>query len=276
MKKVLKGILRCTSCLETNFSFSKKIKCNSCGKEYRAIGHCPVFHDDMSISSVTRTNSHGLPWEVEQEFLNNKGLILHLGSGCRDFSAENVIDTDYTIYPNTDVGIDAHTLPFRSNTFSSVFSLNVFEHLHDPQQALQEIYRVLVPNGKVFIQTAFLQPLHSEPIHYYNMTEYGVRRLFSDFNIESLSVPANFSPGFAVAWLVSNVLSNTAKASTTAEYKLLENSTLKDWSQMWRDLSKGKNDVWNNELITIINKMSEADQKSVALGFEIIARKPTC
>jgi len=49
------------------------------------------------------------------------------------------------------VTADAHELPFRSNYFDTVTAIEVLEHLHKPQKALKEIYRVLKPGGYLVI-----------------------------------------------------------------------------------------------------------------------------
>jgi ubiquinone/menaquinone biosynthesis C-methylase UbiE len=48
--------------------------------------------------------------------------------------------------------MDAQHLLFRDELFNFVFSLNAFEHIPDPSQALREIARVLKPGGYVFLQ----------------------------------------------------------------------------------------------------------------------------
>jgi ubiquinone/menaquinone biosynthesis C-methylase UbiE len=48
--------------------------------------------------------------------------------------------------------MDAQHLLFRDGSFDFVFSLNAFEHIPDPRRALQEISRVLKPEGHVFLQ----------------------------------------------------------------------------------------------------------------------------
>lgn len=46
---------------------------------------------------------------------------------------------------------DAHTLPFRANSFSAVFSIESLEHVIDPQRAIFEMRRVLKKNGYMVI-----------------------------------------------------------------------------------------------------------------------------
>jgi SAM-dependent methyltransferase len=48
--------------------------------------------------------------------------------------------------------MDAQQLLFRDGLFDFVFSLNAFEHIPDPWRALEEIARVLKPEGHVFLQ----------------------------------------------------------------------------------------------------------------------------
>jgi len=52
------------------------------------------------------------------------------------------------------IAADALALPFPENIFDFVVSTDVFEHLPNPQKAVQEIYRVLKPGGKAFLVIA--------------------------------------------------------------------------------------------------------------------------
>lgn len=46
---------------------------------------------------------------------------------------------------------DAHYLPFEKNSFDVVIAVETLEHLHDPQKAVEEIFRVLKPNGTFIV-----------------------------------------------------------------------------------------------------------------------------
>jgi ubiquinone/menaquinone biosynthesis C-methylase UbiE/uncharacterized protein YbaR (Trm112 family) len=48
---------------------------------------------------------------------------------------------------------DAQRLPFKSNTFNVVTSIEAIEHFIKPEYAVDEIYRVLKPSGKLFLST---------------------------------------------------------------------------------------------------------------------------
>ena len=75
-----------------------------------------------------------------------------------------------------------YKLPFNTNTFDIVLSTQVLEHLEHPQQAIDEMYRVLKPGGKIILSTHMAMVLHSEPYDYYRFTKYALKNiLFKKF-----------------------------------------------------------------------------------------------
>ncbi len=134
--------------------------------------------------SLPRQNSSQLNIPYLEEALSSDQLILELGAGVEVCKHPKLIKTDAYLYSNDlHCLADAHSLPFEDNTFGYVFSLAVFEHLHSPWIAAEEIYRVLKPGGKVFTLTAFMQHMHGYPHHYFNMTTSGLERIFKSFEI---------------------------------------------------------------------------------------------
>lgn len=85
-----------------------------------------------------------------------------------------------------DVVGDAHSLPFPDKSFEQIICTEVLEHLHTPQTAIDEMYRVLKPGGKVVLTTRFIFPLHDVPGDYFRFTKYGLRHLFRNWEIEDL------------------------------------------------------------------------------------------
>jgi SAM-dependent methyltransferase len=61
---------------------------------------------------------------------------------------------------------DIHAMPFQSNTQDAIICLAVLEHVENPILAMQEMYRVLKPGGKLFIYVPFLYYYHAHPGYY--------------------------------------------------------------------------------------------------------------
>lgn len=55
---------------------------------------------------------------------------------------------------------DAENLPFEDNAFDVVYSFGVLHHTPDTQKALDEVYRVLKPGGKIILMLYHKHSLH--------------------------------------------------------------------------------------------------------------------
>lgn len=140
--------------------------------------------------------------------LNSNQLVLDLGCGIKseDDLRPNTILLDAVHFRNVDV-VNTHVrLPFEDSCFDLVVSQAVFEHVADPTKMAKEIFRVLKPGGKVLIDTAFMQPLHGDPYHYYNMTSEGLRLVLSGFEILDAGVQPHQYPSFGLKMQLDAVL----------------------------------------------------------------------
>ena len=155
--------------------------------------------------SLPRQNSSQLNIPFLHEALGSDELVLELGAGVEVCKHPKLIKTDAYLY-STDLHClaDAHSLPFEDNTFGYVYSLAVFEHLHSPWIAAEEIYRVLKPGGKAFTLTAFMQHMHGYPHHYFNMTTSGLKRIFNSFEIVNCE-PSRHSNISEIAYIICDL-----------------------------------------------------------------------
>ena len=91
----------------------------------------------------------------EKTFVNKFRSLLNAGYITADISGENVMvkmDITNIIYPN--------------NYFDYILCIHVLEHIIDDRKAIQELYRVLNPNGWAII----LVPIESKGLTYENMS----------------------------------------------------------------------------------------------------------
>jgi SAM-dependent methyltransferase len=80
-------------------------------------------------------------------------------------------------HPDLDYEADIQNMPLPDNSFDTVLSAEVLEHVPDPAKALSEIYRVLKPGGHLVMSVPHLMYLHNEPHDFFRYTNYGLRTI---------------------------------------------------------------------------------------------------
>jgi SAM-dependent methyltransferase len=101
-------------------------------------------------------------------------------------------------YNQIDVVSLTPRLPYRDNSFDAIISQAVFEHIPRPWEVASELYRVIKPGGQIHIDTAFMQPFHSDPNHFFNMTLSGLRETFRPFHEMRAGVKPYQLPSFGL------------------------------------------------------------------------------
>jgi len=108
-------------------------------------------------------------------------VVLDAGGGDRQVGDDRLFNLEYLPYTAPDIYADGLNLPMQDDSFDLILSQAVLEHVPDPQRAVDELYRVLKPNGTMYVEIAFTQPLHAVPSHYFNVTPFGAEYLFRDW-----------------------------------------------------------------------------------------------
>lgn len=264
---VLEGLLVCPTTHEP-LRFAGNEVVTAGGRSYPVIGGVPILRSGPVKTKDPRHESHQISAAFQHYMRSVDGPVLFLGAGSTSFRADNVIELEYELFRNTDVVADAHQLPIADNSVAAVMAFNVFEHLYEPARAAAEIHRVLRPGGRVVIHTAFLQPLHEEPAHYYNATEFGVRRWFADFTDVEVIVSGNFNPYFALSWFASELLFRVRKEMGVAESEFLGKTTLAEFAMLWQTGQHA-----SPQLFDVFDRLPDDLQRRLAAGFEMSARK---
>ncbi len=123
-----------------------------------------------------------------------------IGSGLDALYAAPEIDLlAFDIFPTrfTQFVADAHRVPLPDGAVDGVVVQAVLEHVLDPWRVAAEIHRVLRPDGLVYADTPFLQPVHEGPYDFTRFTESGHRWLFRDFALLESGVVAGPGAQFA-------------------------------------------------------------------------------
>jgi SAM-dependent methyltransferase len=142
-----------------------------------------------------------------------------LGEGLSNllaYPAIELVETDVTFGPRTSLICDAHDIPFMPESFDGVIIQAVLEHVLDPYRCVEEIYRVLKPQGLVYSETPFMQQVHEGRYDFARFTHLGHRRLFRMFSeIESGAVSGS---GSALAWSYSYFLRSFTTSKFTKNF----------------------------------------------------------
>ncbi len=91
---------------------------------------------------------------------------------------------------------DVYALPYGDGSFDAVVSLQVLEHLHEPNRYMQEIVRVLRPGGKACLATPnrlIISPGQDHPVCPFHIFEFDAeqfieycRRFFSEVDVQGV------------------------------------------------------------------------------------------
>lgn len=113
------------------------------------------------------------------------GRVLDVGAKSSPYRSKvphtNWMTLDVDPSRGADLVGDIHDVQWRSGDFDTVIATEVLEHCHTPHRAVNEIRRLLKPDGVCILSTRFIYPYHPDPRDYYRFTEDGLRHLFREF-----------------------------------------------------------------------------------------------
>src|SRR5690606_27634730 len=119
-----------------------------------------------------------------------RGKLLDFGCGSKPyqalFSVSEYVGTDIEVsghdhrHEAIDVYYDGRTLPFTDESFDSIFSSEVFEHVFNLSQILDELHRVLRPGGHMLLTVPFVWDEHEIPYDFARYTSFGLKHILRE------------------------------------------------------------------------------------------------
>jgi len=158
------------------------------------------------LQDFLNPESRGIRQFVERQIPTTKKSLLALDVGAGNRKWRHSLESWGYDYKSCDIddqfseeGKGLHdfigsveNLPVKDNCFDLVVCTQVLEHVRNPQQAVDEIYRVLKPGGIVILTTNFHYGLHGAPHDYFRFSRYALDHLFQQSGFE---ISENISRG---------------------------------------------------------------------------------
>jgi len=119
-----------------------------------------------------------------------KGRVLDLGAGTAKYrsilikNAMNYIACDVKKNENIDMICDVTNLDFKPESFDTVISTQVFEHVTNPFLVAREIKKVLKSGGYAVITAPFMIPFHPDPKDNFRFSKEGLEEIFRSSGFE--------------------------------------------------------------------------------------------
>ncbi|MGO9739880.1 MAG: methyltransferase domain-containing protein [Desulfomonilaceae bacterium] len=226
----LNNLLRCPDCAGELDIDKVDGQCGNCNRKIyvrQSIPHILRSRDlpALCLNQIGFTHPYG-PKVSRMMDQFKDGLILDFGSGNTPTNCmkSNVVYLDTIQYPNTDIVTNTPKLPFKDSVFDFIVSQAVFEHIPDPFLTALEFYRILKPGGYVYIDTAFMQPLHSDPTHYFNMTLEGLLKVMIPFQEIESGVGPHQNPSYGILMSLDAIIPHVLDHRWEELLKLLRDS----------------------------------------------------
>lgn len=171
-----------------------------------------LFVPPIPIQNVISKHKY---FEIASYIFNSGFLVLNIGSGdfkgvgakLWNFSSGKIINLDIQPGLEVDVVGDAHDLPFDNNSFDAIVMQAVLEHLHTPEVALMEAFRVLKPGGFIYLEVPFLQGFHADPHDYFRFTQIGLSSILKNQGT-IIMTDVSSGPFSALNWIIRDLVSN--------------------------------------------------------------------
>ncbi len=128
-------------------------------KSFLPYGYGTQRNNVLSPSTLS-LERHRLLWlylKNETDFFTANKKVLHFAPEQAFYKRfKKMLNLDYTTTdlnsPLANIKADICNLPFKDNSYDIIFCNHVLEHIPDDTKAMEELYRVLKPNGMAILQ----------------------------------------------------------------------------------------------------------------------------
>lgn len=136
---------------------------------------------------------------IEEMALDFKGgLLLDIGCGSKPyedlFNVKEYVGIDIEVsghdhvHSKIDKFYDGKNIPYQDEHFDWIFSSEVFEHVFNLEELLEEIHRVTKKGGQMGFTCPFIWDIHEEPYDYARYTPHALEYLMNKKGFEVVKI----------------------------------------------------------------------------------------
>ena len=132
----------------------------------------------------------------------SRGNLIDLGCGIKPYEQfftpyvdnyfgvdyEPAAETNYQDLTRADLFADCTDTGLESDSYDTLLSTQVIEHVLDTKKFISECYRLLKKDGIGIFTIPFVWQLHAEPYDYYRFTRFLIESQFQDAGFEILEL----------------------------------------------------------------------------------------
>ena len=137
-----------------------------------------------------------------------RGNVLNAGAGNRDLSKyiqgklynqdipEGLHNNNIHFYS------PLHKIPKADSFFDAIICNAVLEHVKNPNEVLNEFYRVLKKRGYLYLCVPFMQGEHKDPTDFQRFTKDGLKKIAEDHGFSIIKEEGILSAYHTLGWVL--------------------------------------------------------------------------
>ncbi|WP_347924926.1 class I SAM-dependent methyltransferase [Pontimicrobium sp. SW4] len=174
-----------------------------------------------NVKEITVSNKNYLVYLSFHRELNKviqryaKGRLLDIGCGNKPYNAwfKGLIseyigcDIVQSSSNKVDVICQANNIPLESNSFHSILSTQVIEHVEDHQGMVNEAFRLLKSDGYFILSGPLYWHLHEEPYDFFRFTKHGFKYVLEKAGFEIVEIIENGGAWATLGQVINHTVS---------------------------------------------------------------------
>ena len=146
------------------------------------------------------------------------------------FPGKEYIGCDMQEGPGVDKIINLHNINMPSESVGTIIMLDTLEHVEYVRKAIEESYRILKPNGVLFISSQMDCPIHAYPDDYWRFTPSAFKSLLKPFNSSFVGLAGD-------EWFPHTVVGIGFKGSLEEPQLDAFTKKFENWKKQWHEIT---------------------------------------